>query len=295
MQRKYPELSKINYSLPSFTPVVVPKFVPIPSIGNPDLGVEGMALNYSKEYEKSQKDMQDYLDAKRDRERRKQEAFSKKLVPEKSDGMTTSVTTNLKTQGALDLSEFDSINNDNISISPSKVDFKLLKEIMGVKDIDLSTQLPQPIPARSIATSQSSSLVSIGADIPYQRTLSETSSPPKIQTPSPSKKEYFSKLPELTQTIDSLLEMGFQERNVRIGMSLFHTDKELLDFLFMTQEFPRSFLEKIFWRAEITEIPDLLKKIASLSEMGFSLDQVVNALEEAKLNKDDALDILLRN
>ena len=317
-QRKYTELQNVTFSLPSIPPVQMPKFVPIPVLGNPDTNVEVMAINYFNEYEKAQNDLQAYLDAKRDRERRKQEAFNKKLVPEKTS--TSDLSAGLQNAAKKpDLSEFDTINNNSdISASPSKVDFSILKEIMGLKDIALnsiqtaSSNLPAPKPITSFyskltqapvsqtaaagsATSISSSLVSMGSI--HQRANSDgqsTSSPPKIQTPSPSKREYISKLPELTQTRESLLSMGFFERNVEIALSLYQTDKDLLDFLFLVQEFPVSFLERYFWRAEITGIPDLVAKIHNLSEMGFTIPKVLEALSQSNLSKDGALEVLLR-
>lgn len=314
-QRKYTELQNVSFSFPSIPPVQMPKFVPIPVLGNPDTNVEVMAINYFNEYEKAQNDLQAYLDAKKDRERRKQEAFNKKLVPEKTS--TSDLSAGLQNAAKKpDLSEFDTINNNSdISASPSKVDFSILKEIMGLKDIALnsiqtaSSNLPAPKPITSFynkltqapvsqsaaagsATSVSSSLVSMGSF--HQRTNSDASSPPKIQTPSPSKREYISKLPELTQTRESLLSMGFFERNVEIALSLYQTDKDLLDFLFLVQEFPFSFLERHLWRAEITVIPDLVAKIHSLSEMGFTIPKVLEALSQSNLSKDGALEVLLR-
>jgi hypothetical protein len=296
---KYSELKNINFTLTSFTPIAAPKFVPIPSINNPDVGVENMAMNYFAEYEKTRKDLKEYLDSKREREIRKQEAFTKKLVPEKTTDSNSDSSAHLKTSSKPDLSEFDSIT-DKESSSPSKVDFKLLKEIMGLKDVTIQSNpiaamsnhgLSKPIPAAKPAsiTSQSSSLVSIGSF--HQRTPSG-SSPPKIQTPSPSKKDYISRLPGLTQTRESLRLMGFHDKNIGIGLSLYRTDQELLDFLFLAQEFDTSFLD-VFWKTEITNIPELLKTISSLCEMGFSVSQVTNSLWKNNLKKDEALEFLL--
>lgn len=296
---KYSELKNINFTLASFTPIAAPKFVPIPSINNPDVGVENMAMNYFAEYEKTRKYLKEYLDSKREREIRKQEAFTKKLVPEKTTDSNSDLSAHLKTSSKPDLSEFDSIT-DKESSSPSKVDFKLLKEIMGLKDVTIQSNpiatmsnhgLSKPIPAAKPAsiTSQSSSLVSIGSF--HQRTPSG-SSPPKIQTPSPSKKDYISRLPGLTQTRESLRLMGFQDKNIGIGLSLYRTDQELLDFLFLAQEFDTSFLD-VFWKTEITNIPELLKTISSLCEMGFSVSQVTNSLWQNNLKKDEALEFLL--
>ncbi len=291
----------------------MPKFVPTPVLGNPDTNVEVMAINYFNEYEKAQNDLKTYLEEKRNRERRKQEAFNKKLVPEKTS--TSDLSAGLQNAKKPDLSEFDTINNNSdVSATPSKMDFSTLKEIMGLKNIALnpvltqsSSILPAPKPVNSLyssahaslsqaaaatASSISSSLASMGSF--HHRTNSETSSPPKIQTPSPSKKEFIAKLPELTQTRESLLSMGFYERNVDIALALYQTDKELLDFLFMVQDFPVSFLEQHFWRAEITAISDILKNITALAEMGFTIPQVVDALSQSNLSKDGALEVLLR-
>ena len=336
------------------------------------IGIETLTLQNYQEYVKSINDMQDYLMAKRSREKTKKDAFSKVLVPEKVDSVSD---LSQKMQAnTIDLSEFDSINTAQAPSSSGTTggggaaDIKLLKEIMGLKVgaayrtiqdytkhalqsvtpsmitqqsvtpsiIPQQSATPSIIPqqsatqsltphqsvTQSIIPQQSVSPPVLGKQtsernalpLPVQPNLNRQqiqsssfssvasislsdSSPPRILNPSPSKKDFYANLPALTQTSESLAQMGVHPNMIRLSLGLFATDKEIFDFLFLLQEFPESF-PSLLWDAyqkDSSSVTKVLQDISALKEMGFSSAQVGQALVYSKLDKDAALEKLLSN
>jgi hypothetical protein len=318
---KYPELHQIHWNLPQLPAVNQSlKLIPIPTIQNLDfslgnsssqiyLQAEHAAIQNKKEYDKANEDLIQYLAGKRAQERRKQEAFSKVLVPEKTASLSD---LSLKiAEKQIDVSEFEELAK-SASETPTSSDFKLLKEIIGLKDMELgqasgviqSGMLPAPIPfnrglePNSLGSSpQSFAQASPPKQSPSQPHLavpSKRNTVPKIKSPSPSKAEFFQNLPLKVQTFESLCQMGFSPQYIPTALRFYESDQDVLDFLTILQDCPPLFCNILIARGNKKEMGLVLKDLCSIVELGFDRTSVAQALFENSLNKADALESLLK-
>jgi hypothetical protein len=154
---KYPELAQVSYTLPAKPGLdSYPKLIPIPNINIPDVTGEHASLKQWQEYNRQKEELKKRKEEKLRIEKAKKEAFSKVLIPEKSESISD-LSAAVQKQGP-DLSEFESFSDSPKQTSAGKPvdDFKALKEIMGVSDVKISQEvsgLPAPKQFQNFASS----------------------------------------------------------------------------------------------------------------------------------------------
>ncbi|KAJ3328709.1 hypothetical protein HDU91_004045, partial [Kappamyces sp. JEL0680] len=121
-----------------------------------------------------------------------------------------------------------------------------------------------------------------------------TTMPPKIKNPSPPKVEFYRKLPIKTQTFESLAQMGFRSANIHPILFLFQSDQEIIDYLTILQDCSLRYCTMVLAFQDPAKIKQALRDATDLVEMGFSLADVSATLAAVDLDKNKALEQLLK-